>query len=258
MGRKRSSKSSFKVEQIEAMLDNRAIFEFAGSGDPHEEYGKVRLLLENLKSYQPDLILFDGDYLARPAYLKADADLSSITKQCVGDLQKLLKELVDAPSPVLCVAGNYEIPGTTYDAVEAIGCDSLLDIGCDKKASPQQDRLHPDDIYMHLSTARTTWPGGTYKAGGFTFVGVEGSNPINATFPGERTEENIGWALQTPIDQLTTESDNLIVATHSPPFGFRDRLGRFGVPQNLWGTHKGSVALRNFADSKNTQHVRPE
>ncbi|MFX1264457.1 MAG: hypothetical protein ACFFH0_03710, partial [Promethearchaeota archaeon] len=48
---------SFKVEKIESLLQDSTVLEFAGSGDPHEEYGKVRLLLENLKACPPDILL---------------------------------------------------------------------------------------------------------------------------------------------------------------------------------------------------------
>ncbi|MFW9800306.1 MAG: hypothetical protein ACFFD9_07715, partial [Candidatus Thorarchaeota archaeon] len=65
---------TIKIEAIESFLQDSTILEFAGSGDPHEEYGKVKLLLENLKACPPDLLLFDGDYLAEPAYLKAGED----------------------------------------------------------------------------------------------------------------------------------------------------------------------------------------
>jgi len=241
---------SFKVEKIESILQDSTVLEFAGSGDPHEEHGKVRLLLENLKACPPDILLFDGDYLAEPAYLKSGKDLLSIAQESVVKLEKLLEILVDAPSPSLCVAGNYEILGSTYDALEAVSSDNLVDIGCDKTAEPRRDQIHEDPVFMGLDTERTTWPGSTYEIGGYTIIGVEGSNPINSTFPGERTEGNLKWAFEETMSKTDVDSDKVIVVTHSPPFGYRDRLGRFGVPPHLWGAQKGSVALRNFVDNQ--------
>lgn len=248
MSFRRGKKPSFKVEDIEAYLQQNQTMEFAGSGDPHEEEGKVRLLLENLQDCTPDILIFDGDYLAEPAYLKADADLSVIAKESVEKLTALLRILEDSPAPTFCVAGNYEMFGTTADAVEAIGIDKLRDIGCDKSSTSRIDNIHPDEIYMNLQSKRETWPGGVFKEKGFAFIGVEGSNPINHTFPGERSEENLRWAIDDAVSRAGMKPENTIIATHSPPFGMRDRLGRFGVPPHLWGENKGSTALRAYSD----------
>ncbi|MFW9800307.1 MAG: hypothetical protein ACFFD9_07720, partial [Candidatus Thorarchaeota archaeon] len=175
---------------------------------------------------------------------------AAITKESVTKLKNLLTLLLDAPSPSLCVAGNYEILGSTYDAVEAISSDKLIDIGCDKTSEPHRDQIHEDSVFMNLNTERTTWSGGTYEIGDFTIVGVEGSNPINSTFPGERTESNLKWAFADSVSKTDASPEKVIIVTHSPPFGYRDRLGRFGVPPHLWGAQKGSVALRNFIDSQ--------
>ncbi|UCE10449.1 MAG: hypothetical protein JSW61_00560 [Candidatus Thorarchaeota archaeon] len=246
--RKKGPKVS--VEQIETLLQDSTVLEFAGSGDPHEEYGKVRLLLENLKACPPDVLLFDGDFLAEPAYLKTSQDIEAIAEKSVEKLTSLLELLVDSPSPSLCVAGNYEILGSTYDAIEAISSDRLLDIGCDKTSEPRIDQIHEDSVFMDLYTERTTWSGGVYEIGGFALLGVEGSNPINSTFPGERSEENLKWAFPETTSKASVGSQNHIIATHGPPFGYRDRLGKFGVPPHLWGAQKGSVALRNYVDSQ--------
>ena len=80
MSFRRKKKHSFKVQDVEAYLKDHQSIEFAGSGDPHEEKGKIRLLLENLKAITPDILLFDGDYLAEPAYLKAGKDQAEIAK----------------------------------------------------------------------------------------------------------------------------------------------------------------------------------
>ncbi|MFX0107432.1 MAG: metallophosphoesterase [Candidatus Hodarchaeota archaeon] len=247
LGRK---KPSLKIEDLEAYLTEYKKIEFAGSGDPHEEKGKVRLLLENLKAIQPDILLFDGDYLAEPAYLKAGLDQDEIAKDSIEKLKDILTPLQDCPVPSYCVAGNYEMFGTTADAVEAIGSDQIFDIGCDKTSDSRRDRIHQDDIYMDLQSVRTTWPGGIHEKGGIAFIGVEGSNPINQTFPGERSEENLKWATDHALSRIAHESENVIIATHSPPFGMRDRLGRFGVPPHLWGAQKGSISLRELADTR--------
>ncbi len=243
----RRKKDQFKVEDVESYLSNQKTIEFAGSGDPHEEKGKIRLLLENLKTTTPDILLFDGDYLAEPAYLKAGVDQSEIARDSVAILKNLLETLQDCPVPSYCVAGNYEMFGTTSDAVEEIGSDMIFDVGSDKKSDSIRDRIHPDDIYMDLQSVRTTWPGGVHEKSGFAFIGVEGSNPINQTFPGERSEENLKWATEQAISKVKKDPKNIIIATHSPPFGMRDRLGRFGVPPHLWGAQKGSLALREIA-----------
>ncbi|MHA2140140.1 MAG: metallophosphoesterase family protein [Candidatus Thorarchaeota archaeon] len=250
MSFRRKKKQSLKVEDLETYLRNHQILEFCGSGDPHEEKGKVRLLIDNMKTVQPDMLLFDGDYLAEPAYLKAGVDQEEIAKASVEILRDLLSTLQDCPAPSYCVAGNYEMFGTTSDAVEAIGSDQIHDIGSDKESESIKDRIHPDEVYMDLQSVRTTWPGGILEKSGFAFIGVEGSNPINQTFPGERSEENLKWATDQALSKVEKESKNVIIATHSPPFGMRDRLGRFGVPPHLWGAQKGSVSLRELADER--------
>ncbi|MFQ5833229.1 MAG: metallophosphoesterase [Candidatus Thorarchaeota archaeon] len=250
MSFRRKKKPSFKIGELEAYLNDNKVFEFAGSGDPHEEVGKVRLLHENLKNCPPDVLLFDGDYLAEPAYLKVGTDQSEISKESVEKLKELLSTLLDSPAPALCVAGNYEMFGTTADAIEAIGSENIRDVGTDKDSDSRVDRIHPDETYMDLQTRRTTWPGGLYEMSGFSIIGVEGSNPINHTFPGERSEENLTWAVNDAVQRADTRPENLIIATHSPPFGMRDRLGRFGVPPHLWGAQKGSTALRSIADEQ--------
>ncbi|MFW9847297.1 MAG: metallophosphoesterase [Candidatus Thorarchaeota archaeon] len=243
-------KQAFNVEDVEAYLKDHQSIEFAGSGDPHEEKGKIRLLLDNLKTTTPDILLFDGDYLAEPAYLKAGVDQAEIAEASIAILKDILGTLQDCEVPSYCVAGNYEMFGTTADAVEEIGSDQIFDVGCDKTADSINDRIHPDDTYMDLQSLRTTWPGGLHEKSGFAFIGVEGSNPINQTFPGERSEDNLRWAIEQTLSKVNQESKDIIIATHSPPFGMRDRLGRFGVPPHLWGAQKGSVALREMADAR--------
>ncbi len=238
-----------EVKDIDAFLQDREILEITGSGDPHEEYGKVRLFLENIKNYNSDLVLFDGDYLAEPAYMKKGSDISEVKKDSIQKLKTLYEVLLDTNAPTHFVAGNYEIPGTSYDATELLSSDLLFDLGCDKSKEPRMDTIHETEEYMDLTTKRETWPGKVHEMKGYTFLGVEGSNPINQTFPGERTEDNLEWAMTQPLEELKVDPEYLMIVTHSPPFGMRDNLGRFGVPPHLWGASKGSTALRKLADS---------
>ncbi len=60
----------------------------------------------------------------------------------------------------------------------------------------------------------------------------------------------MGWALETAWSNCSPQSDKTILVVHSPPYGIRDRLGRFGVPPHLWGARKGSTGLRKFLDRK--------
>lgn len=212
--------------------------------------GKCRVFLQTLEQVSTELLIFDGDYLADPAYLKADGDIDAITRQSIGALAKLYGTLLDLNIPILLAAGNYEIFGTTSDAIESLGTDQIFDVGCNKKVSPKEIGIFEEPVFMDLLTKRITWPGDIFSKEGFTFIGVEGSNPINYTFPGERTEDNVSWALETPWSKASPQSEQTILVVHSPPFGIRDRLGRFGIPPHLWGAQKGSTGLRTFLDEK--------
>ncbi|MFW9849634.1 MAG: metallophosphoesterase [Candidatus Thorarchaeota archaeon] len=245
----KTKKLKLKPEQLNSYFADREILEITGSGDPHEEYAKVRKFIENIEGFNSDVILFDGDYLAEPAYIKKDADPAKVAAESIDKLKTLFEVLENAPAPTHFVAGNYEIPGTTNDALEALSSDKLLDLGCDKSSSSKIDKIHDTEEYMGLQTERVTWPGKIHDLKGFTCVGVEGSNPINQTFPGERTEDNLDWALKEPMNRINAKPEDLMIVTHSPPFGIRDHLGRFGVPPHLWGASKGSTALRKLMDA---------
>ncbi len=243
---------SIDLDQAEQALEGFKKLELIGSGDPHEEFGKIRRFIEMLHHLEPDFLIFDGDYLAEPAYIKANKEFAGIAQQSTQILVKIFEELLKAKPKALCASGNYEILGTAHDAIEKIGSDQLFDIGCNKKLESRVDRVHHEEVYLDLDTRRITWPGNFIESDIFTIVGVEGCNPINSTFPGERTEENLQWALETGMAQKSSLPEDTILVVHCPPFGIRDRLGRFGVPPNLWGAHKGSSALRTIQDN-----VRP-
>ncbi len=252
MGLLRSKRKGKKydVEMLEQLVVSNKTIEFAGSGDPHEEFGKVRLLFKNIDSCDLDFLLFDGDYLAEPAYLRTKLEPQAVRSESMGRLKELFAQFESCSARSLCVAGNYELPGTAGEAIEEMGNPEIVDLGADRSKAPHEIKVHSDSQFMEIYTGRTTWPGKVIQEKGFTFVGVEGSNPINYTFPGERTEEDIEWALRTPLSGRNVDSQDLIVVTHAPPFGMRDRLGKFGVPQHMWGAQKGSAALRRFADSE--------
>lgn len=243
-------KPAVDLKKAEAVLADNKVFSFVGSGDPHEQLGKVRVFLKTLAQVKTDLLVFDGDFLEEPAYLRADKDINQITLDSVKALGQLHSNLLDAKLPTLLAAGNYEIFGTTTEAIHDLGSDQLFDIGCNKKAPQKEIMIFEKPVYMDLVTQRTTWPGNVFDLEGFTLIGAEGSNPINYTFPGERTEENMGWALETPWSKISPQSEKTILVVHSPPYGIRDRLGRFGVPPHLWGARKGSTGLRKFLDRK--------
>ncbi len=244
------TKPTVDLKKAEKILSDHKVFSFIGSGDPHEEMGKCRVFLKTIEQTKKDLLIFDGDFLADPAYLKAEQDITAITQKSVKALSQLYGKLLEAKTPTLLAAGNYEIFGTTTDAIQDLGTDELFDVGCNKKAPLKEIMIFEKPVFMDVITQRITWPGNVYNTKGFTLIGAEGSNPINYTFPGERTEENIRWALETPWSNISPESEKTILVVHSPPFGIRDRLGRFGVPPHLWGARKGSTGLRNFLDTK--------
>ena len=181
-------KPSIDLKKAEAVLADNKVFSFVGSGDPHEALGKCRVFLKTLAQVKTDLLVFDGDFLEEPAYLRADKDINRITQDSVKALSKLYSNLLEAKLPTLLAAGNYEIFGTTTDAIKDLGSDQLFDIGCNKKAPQQEIMIYEKPVFMDLVTQRITWPGNVYNVEGFTLIGVKGSNPINYTFPGERTD----------------------------------------------------------------------
>ena len=165
---------SVDIKRAESILEDQKCLEVVGSGDPHEEFGKIRRFIEMINPLDPDLLVFDGDYLAEPAYLKVSEDLDAISQQSVQLLVKVFEKLLEVKPKTLFASGNYEIFGSAYDAVQTIGSDHLFDIGCNKKLDPQVDHVHYEDVYMGIDTHHTTWPGNTLKKGDFTLIGIEG------------------------------------------------------------------------------------
>jgi len=245
------SRKAFDFLKVQKLLNENKIVTLAGSGDPHESYGRVDLLKRMVSKLDYDYLIFDGDYLEEPAYLKVGKEKET-AKDAVTKLKNLFKTLEDVEKPVLFTGGNYEILGTVWDAIDDLGNDLFVNIGCDKLREKLIDHVFKSEVYMEISTVHETWPGNTFqhKKGNLIFLGVEGTNIINYTFPGERTESNIKWAIEEGLSERDIEYSNLILLTHVPPFGTRDQLGRFGVPPHMWGARKGSTALRDFLDSK--------
>jgi Icc-related predicted phosphoesterase len=196
--------------------------EFASAGDSHGDVRKLeRFVKDCLAEDNVSLIIATGDYQRQPTkdFVEARENVSSI-----------LSILRGCPKTVLVLGGNYELPGVTADVASEIG-EPLFSIGC----SP--------------SKANKRHPGNYLSFGGFDFIGVEGSNEINGLFPGERSDEELEWALfEAGKSAGIVDFRRTILVTHSPPYGIgrRDELGPFGLPGEYCGKHVGSVAYRNF------------
>jgi hypothetical protein len=135
---------------------------------------------------------------------------------------------------ILVLGGNYDPLGISAEVALKIG-GPLFPIGC--------DRTSPAGPY----------PGNFFSYEGYSFLGVEGSNPINGLFPGERSEDEIKWALSKAQEKAgRTDPTTTVVVSHVPPWGggTRDQLGMFGLPTAYWGKHVGSTALKEFLDEK--------
>jgi len=195
--------------------------EFASAGDSHGDLRKVqRFVRDCLSEEMLSLIILGGDYQRQPTKNLVEAR---------ENVSHILSTLTGCPRRVLVFGGNYELPGVTADVASRIG-EPLFPIGC----GPRIDERYPGN---HLSFQ------------GFNFIGVEGSNPINALFPGERSEEELEWALaQASRSMGAAEFSKAILVTHSPPYecGSRDKLGLFGLPPEYCGKHVGSLAYRNY------------
>ncbi|MHA1505663.1 MAG: metallophosphoesterase family protein [Candidatus Asgardarchaeia archaeon] len=243
-------KKSNNFSKIKKLVEDNTFIRIVGSGDVHESFGKLKLFLKTLDSLEFDYVFMDGDYLETPAYMKVNGE-EKIYEDSVKRLSSLFSVISDSieDSKVFLVGGNYEIPGSVWDAVEELSDERLFDIGCDKEGSSSIDKIIEKDSYMGIVTAKMTWKGRVYDhKKDTTIIGVEGSNPINYTFPGERSEDNLKWAVEDAVRKSVEEKNFTILATHVPPFGTRDKLGRFGVPPHLWGSKKGSTSLREVMD----------
>ncbi|MHA1597051.1 MAG: metallophosphoesterase family protein [Candidatus Asgardarchaeia archaeon] len=243
-------RKSDDFSRIKRLIEESALIKMVGSGDIHESLGKLKLFLRTLKFLDFDWVFMDGDYLETPAYMKVNDE--GIYEDSVKKLTSLFSIIPDyvGDSKVFLIGGNYEIPGSVWDAVDELSDDVLFDIGCDKEGKSSIDKIIERDSYMGISTTKMTWEGRVYKYDkeDVAIIGVEGSNPINYTFPGERSEGNIRWAIEDLVRESTRDENFTIIATHVPPFGTRDKLGRFGVPPHLWGSKKGSTSLRKIVD----------
>ena len=203
------------------------------AGDIHGDLPKVEKYLADCdKEGDTDFATAAGDYLFQP-----DPNVEE-AKQ---NLRPLFRLLSKSSFPIMVLGGNYEAPGITYDISEEFG-RSPFSLGA--RSSGQ---------------ARAPFPGNSMKRKDFLLVGVEGSNPINGQFPGERSEDELAWAVPEAI-QPHNEADgtHMLLVTHAPPFqsGTRDQLGSFGLPPNYWGKHVGSTAFRSFIfDKKPLLHI---
>lgn len=212
---------------IKDLILNNLRLGFASAGDAHGEAPKWSKFVRDVAN-EPELplIIAAGDYLPEPT-----KDLESASKTIEG-LFKILLE--SQKKKILVLGGNYDPLGVSAELASRIG-EPLFSIGCDS-ANPTKP-----------------YPGNHLSYGGFEFFGVEGSNPINGTFPGERSEQEIKWAL-SKAEEKTQKMEPMtsIVVSHVPPHncGTRDELGMFGLPSAYWGRHVGSTALKEYLHEK--------
>jgi len=204
-----SSTSVFKGEQVLAFITAGDIHGDSKKREKYREFVSRRL-------DQVDFINFAGDYLVTP--LK---DLHEASRKIASHLESFS----DLSVPVTCLGGNYEPHYAVNIAVEELG-GALKSTGAEK-------------------SEKLPAPGAVLNIDEFKLVGVEGSNPINGTYPGERSEEELEWALSSAISSAGRAD---IVLTHAPPYGFRDTLGSYGLPPHMWGKHVGSTAFRKLAE----------
>ena len=205
-----------------AVKNHRLVMESAG--DIHGELSKFSRFVQDAQSESDlSLVIADGDYLDEPSF---DEELA--TKK-IGEIFDTVRGF---RCPVLVLGGNYDPMGTAARVAQSIG-KPIASIGC---------RL----------TDSKPYPGNHLNVSGYDFIGVEGSNPINGRFPGERPEPEIKWALQQAAHDSAAELDRTILVSHVPPYnmGSRNQLGTFGLPSSYWGKHVGSTALMEFIEEK--------
>jgi len=206
--------------------------EFASAGDCHGETGKfVRFMNDCAAEPKLSLLVAAGDYQFNPTKDRPEA---------AKNVAEVFEVLAKWPSRVLVLGGNYEQPGLSAEVASRFGL-SIFPIG--SKPEPLGGRF----------------PGNHFVHEGFHFLGVEGSNPINGRFPGERSEEELEWALsQAAREAGDIDPKRMVLVTHAPPYrsGSRDELGAFGLPITYKGKHVGSAALARFlVDRKPILHV---
>ncbi|MEM2293023.1 MAG: metallophosphoesterase [Candidatus Aenigmatarchaeota archaeon] len=208
---------------IQEFIKQNVKLEFASAGDCHGDLSRLKKFTEDcLAENELSLIIATGDYQRQPTKNYSEA------RRNIMDLFSNLKK---CSKKILVLGGNYEIPGVTADCALELG-EPFFSIG---STYSNEENRHPGN-YMYFQ--------------GFHFIGVEGSNPINGLFPGEREENELEWALEKAIGMAKRQLDfnRTILVTHSPPYdcGSRDQLGCFGLPTQYWGKHVGSKAYQKF------------
>jgi Icc-related predicted phosphoesterase len=209
-------------ESVRDFIRQNTKLEFASAGDAHGDVTKIEKYVKDCLAEQNlSLIILGGDYQAQPTKDVAEAKKNVFS---------ILSTLRGVPRPILVLGGNYEVPGITLEVASEIG-EPLFSIG----SAPSERIRRP--------------PGNHLSHQGFDILGVEGSNPINGLFPGERSEQELEWALSEVVKGAgAVDFSRVILATHSPAYecGSRDELGPFGLPPEYCGKHVGSMAYRNF------------
>jgi len=184
------------------------------AGDPHEDVRKLEKFYKDCALVQAELVILQGDYLAQH-----EKDRQRAAQR----IRELFLHIDERCPRFLTLGGNYEPPGSTF-----LACSGL-----EAKGFPLG------------SSDSVGSKGNLLEADGFVFVGIDGTNPINGTHPGERSEEELSALLESTIP-TSADPKRLVLVTHAPPYlsGKRDELGMFGLPQAYWGRHVGSTAIR--------------
>lgn len=218
---------------VQEFIKQNVKLEIASAGDCHGDSLRLKKFVEDCLSEEKlSLIIAMGDYQRQPTKEYSEA------KRNILDLFLNLKK---CSKKILVLGGNYEIPGVTADCALELG-EPFFSIG---STYFKEENKYPGN-YMFFQ--------------GFHFIGVEGSNPINGLFPGERDENELEWALEkaTSMAKPSLDFNRTILITHSPPYncGSRDQLGCFGLPSQYWGRHVGSKAYQKFIfDKKPLIHI---
>jgi Icc-related predicted phosphoesterase len=212
--------------RIQNFFQQNLVLGFASAGDCHGDVSKLKRFVEDcMLESKLSIIIAAGDYQRQPTkdYSEAKANIMNI-----------FSNLKTCPKKILVLGGNYEIPGVTADVALELG-EPFFPIGC---RFSKEEKKHPGN-YLSFES--------------FNFIGAEGSNPINGLFPGERSEEELEWALEHAVSAANlSDFKKTILVTHSPPYecGSRDQLGCFGLPTQYWGKHVGSHAFKKFILSR--------
>jgi len=208
---------------VHAFIEEHAILRFLSAGDAHGDFVRVqKYIAECMKEKQSLNVVFTGDYQAEPEKDRSRA------RENVKRIFKMVKERLE-DKLIFVLGGNYEAPAITAEAASELG-KPLFSIGSLIETSSEE-----------------SCSGNYFKHDKFTFIGVEGTNPINGFFPGERTEQELQLALEKAVEK-ECPTDIMILLTHAPPYrcGSRDALGVFGLPSSYWGRHVGSTAIMSF------------